>query len=74
MRFVIEVDCRNAAFAGDDNEVTQQSAMKEIGPLLSEVAECLAYGRNPKVIVDLNGNTCGTVRFLKDRKSSASAK
>ncbi len=58
-RFVLTIDTDNAAFA-DGNEPG------ELGRILRQLGNRITDGSMPSTVLDLNGNTVGTVELIEE--------
>lgn len=56
-RFEVKIETATAAF-GDDQ-------FGELSRILGEVSEKMASGFAPEKLVDINGNTVGSVKFVE---------
>lgn len=65
MRFVLEIECDNAAFAGDDDELAVVQA-QEVSRILRRAAEQVEEGAEYVRLKDINGNRVGTARFIEN--------
>jgi hypothetical protein len=53
----IEINTDNAAFEGDDERLV-------VARILRDLADKIEQYHNPEVLMDLNGNRCGTLELL----------
>ena len=65
MRFVLEINCDNAAFGGGDDIQYRQD---EVAAILEDVSELLRDGVvQYKILFDVNGNAVGTCEFKGEK-------
>ena len=53
----IEINTDNAAFEGDDGRA-------EVARILRNLADKIEQYHNPEVLMDVNGNRCGTLEMI----------
>ena len=64
MKFILEIDCGNAAFALDCDDVVNAECQTEVARILRWTAHNLANGYGDHFpLADANGNRVGTARF-----------
>lgn len=64
MKFVLTINCDNAAFADKDGEVDRQSAAAEVARILASTAENVAW-YDEGGCLDMNGNAVGGWQFVE---------
>jgi hypothetical protein len=64
MKFILKIDCNNAAFHGDDDEeAIVQETNHEVARILQVVTKQLLNAQDEGKIFDVNGNAVGEYYF-----------
>jgi hypothetical protein len=62
MKFVLEINCDNAAFGPD-----YDARNDEVARILDDLATRLSFGHVPDTLRDINGNKVGTCEFKGEK-------
>lgn len=63
MKFILEIDCKNAAFHDDEDLENQQAARDQVALILRDLAKHLEHGADYRTLLDTNGNRVGVGEF-----------
>lgn len=66
MRFFVEIECDNAAFAAPGGETSRTFRNRETLRIFRHVDDALQRGQESGVLLDRNGNTVGSYGFARD--------